>query len=415
MPDRAPRSATVSARTDRPGAVLLCPGEGEARWWSHGLVWHDGSTLFATLGDEVRLLSLPGPARLHVTPDRVVAWVEGGHRVQLDRTGRERWDGPATGWGADATLEALLEGAPLGARSARWRWPARSGQVLLWVGGAWVYRRVGGRVDLVGDASAPLWPGPDGAALTESWVAPPRGRSRPLEVPLVPVAWSADGTRVAGVDDRGLVLVDTTTGRALDRQLDRIPLDAHGTTLAPGAGLVERGGAVLAAGLRAGAWARDGALLAGPGGQVWDLAAERPLSNAPVLRGAATARTPDGWISFREDGCGVWLDPRGGLMGLIRLPLGPGDEVEAAWWHDDGVRVQAGSGRQLHVDPSGAALPAARARRVPTPRLPAGVLPGRHDTRLDGVRWPVRAVGAARLGDRTWVWTASGALLRLQG
>lgn len=308
------------------GPRLLHPGRGVA-WWSDGerLLWADEHRVWWRVGDQVhtRRSSPPDHVELGEVP---VLWT-GGRATPLDGGPTPLRRAALPDGGQDA---ASLRALPGGGRA--------------WVEEGWLYRQgPGGLRPVATLASGERWTaGAAGALLLggrRSWTrvaAPGRdARTLPEILPVTPwgVRWSPDGARLAAPDERGgSVVIEVASGRILRRDpglplSDALFLGEDGAVPGTPWRLLET------------STARRHALLAGPGGVVWDLTAERPLFDAPVVHLGATVAGAGPWATVDwETGDGHWFDPTTGTPGdRFRLPLKRGDVVESGEPRGDGA------------------------------------------------------------------------------
>lgn len=222
--------------------------------------------------------------------------------------------------------------------------------------------------------------GPHGAVVVgrDTWdraAAPGRG-VQPLPVELVPGTerWSADGSAVRGmVDDGEGVTVDLRTGRITARW-------------APEPVLV-------------GSWALSGARLAGPGGRVWLLGEERPLSAPGSIPLGVAIAAPHGFVVADWETNEGWTVPHGAEPAdRFALPIPPDDTPLAGCWDGDAAWITTAEGLLVRVVGAEAVV-VDDGPEVPDPPDPLAL-----DTPLGSLL----ASGAARVGETVYVWDEDG-------
>lgn len=296
------------------------------------------------------------------------------------------------------------------AAASGWR-PIAYDRGVLWADGGHIWRWTGGAVRAVANAprDARLSVGPTGgfavggdqytqaAAPGHSAVVMPT----PFDATHWGVRWSEDGEILFGVDAEGKGWSWDIARRALT-SLPGLPLDATTTVndRVPGFDrpIVEASCAL------------SGHLLAGPGGLVWDLRAEAPVADTPVIRLGTTFALSDrfGTLDW-ERGAGSWVDHQGVIVGDLQIPLDTDDALEQSWGEGDHGWVITSAGRAFRVGPDSIT----EADEAPEPPEPETV--GRrtkHGIDL-GAALPFPADQATIVGDRTFAWSQDGLLVRL--
>lgn len=280
------------------------------------------------------------PELLH--PGAGHRWWGGTHlAVQITADADTIWVRGDTGW-HDHPLAPVLPGPrighvkpplwpeprPLGARRAR---SFDDGTGFFWLHDGWAYRwEPARRPSVVGHVgSGAVQCGPHGALIgwgTSAWGAAPRRSRVTLEAVLEPpsVRFSPDGKRVAGLSDVGPVCLSLIDGRILDTYSGQ-PIDTEGTILRIGA--IYRGDRVLLDGVHEASWDREGPLLAGPGGRVWDLRTGLAQSEDVVLFGATVIVGARIYTVDWDEGVGHILRADGTVEGRFSLPLHEDDVI----------------------------------------------------------------------------------------
>ena len=378
-----------------------------AACWVDGVAW-------IPVHDRVVAVPLPGPPEEVATePDLVLRGTD-GTSVRVTRDGLLVAPASADRIGADLRLtrEGAQWSAPWelvdGARRSPRAWPFGTGLGLVWTDSGWVYRQ------RQGQAPVPLGPitsterllaGPQGAVLIgddQLWTraASATGTMLALEAPLAvdgPVRWAPDGEEVAGwthpdPDDTEVVSLDLHTGAVHMRVPHAVPM-GHDCVAAAGDPDVP-GRAMRAADV-----AREGQLLGGPGGMVWNLDVGAPCTPRPIL--GPGPHLPMGRVWLTHDGGGAvrWIDPRKGkTTAHAQVPLSRFDEIASLVVRDAGAEVRTlfGETHWVPLPPGVVHEPARKAAARPRRCAP---------------RW--RNLGfsqGVRRKDRVYAWSPDGLL-----
>ena len=314
---------------------------------------------------------------------------------------------------------------PDGALRSRWVRPWATG-----IGACWVdldvILRMGTRVSVLGRASGTegIACGPAGAVLvrgaTDTWVAPPGGLAvrvgRPLDADTA--RFSPEGGSALVASAEGVVWVELATGAI--RKFWEGNLAPVGFAPGPVLWDLDRGTLVGESGVIldgfAGAFpAASGAVLAGPGGAVWDLTGGA-RAQGDVHEGVCAT---DGAVVVQVDDRVVRvLDGATFEHGLC----GDDDVVDAARLEGDTLVVTTLDGEigrfSLTGERRGRTFQRGQARPARPVRAEGVTLAGEDEesvVRVGDTAWPVPANGAARVGDAVWAWTTEGALFALPG
>jgi hypothetical protein len=217
--------------------------------------------------------------------------------------------------------------------------------------GGFFYATTPHGVRAVGTHSGACWIHPSGAVATgDDWVTHVGAPGRtvwPLVHALLPdsLRFSTDGSILFGIDERG-------RGRAVrlrereERQTPGVPL-AQGVTLLGGR-LQVHGKPTLP--LAEASPAASGSFVAGPGGCVWDLRDERPVSEAGTILLGATTATSKGFATMHWESHEGWTTTFDGeVVERFSAPLPPDDTALALVDTPSGLVVVSAEGRMLDV------------------------------------------------------------------